>query len=134
MVEKDNTSDSIRYLPSPQTDERAGQLFSAEEQRILDHFNQKVASGGSLDDILDFLFDSTSSICPCDRISLAFLEENNRRVVSHWVKARYTPVVLGKGYAGDLEGSSLAQVVRSGQPRIIKSLEQYSAEHPPPNG
>jgi signal transduction histidine kinase len=130
MVEKDNTSDSIRYLPSPQTDERAGQLFSAEEQRILDHFNQKVASGGSLDDILDFLFDSTSSICPCDRISLAFLEENNRRVVSHWVKARYTPVVLGKGYAGDLEGSSLAQVVRSGQPRIIKSLEQYSAEHP----
>ncbi len=129
MVEKQNKSDSIRYLDSSHTDGRAFQ-FTAEERRILDHFNQKVAAGGSLNDILDFLFDSTSSICPCDRISLAFLEENNRRVVSHWVRARYKPVLLDAGYAGDLKGSSLTQVVRSGRPRIINNLEKYAHEHP----
>jgi signal transduction histidine kinase len=129
MKKPENIGDTIRYLSSPQIDERASQL-TTEERQILENFNQKVASGGSLDDILNFLFDTTSSICPCDRISLAFLEENNRRLVSHWVRARYTPVLLDAGYAGDLEGSSLASVVRLGQPRIINNLEQYAQEHP----
>jgi hypothetical protein len=51
-------------------------------------------------------------------------------VVSHWVRADYEPVLLQRGYTADLAGSSLAEVVARGVPRIIGDLEAYLAEHP----
>lgn len=104
--------------------------FSPEERRILDLINQKVASGQSLDDIMNFVFDTTRELYPCDRIGLSFIEEGNRRVVAHWTRALYEPVLLRKGYAEDLPGSSLNTVMHSGHPRIISDLEHYAQEHP----
>ncbi|MFA4975012.1 MAG: GAF domain-containing sensor histidine kinase [bacterium] len=106
------------------------QSFSVDERAILDQVNQKVAASESIERIIDFLFDSTEKIFPCDRIGLSLIEDEGRRVVAHYTRASYEPVLLSKGYAEDLQGSSLAEVVRRGVPRVISDLESYLKEHP----
>ena len=102
---------------------------SPQERLILDATISKIMSAESLDGIMDFLFDSLRSLSPCNRLSLAFVEEDGDRVVSHYTKADYEPLLLKKGYAGDLKGSSLERVLISRQPRIINDLAQYAREH-----
>lgn len=91
----------------------------------LEIINQKVAAHESVDDMLRFVFASTADISPCDRISLALLADNGRRVISHLTIADYEPVLLKKGYAEDLHGSSLRQVLERRTPRLINDLEEY---------
>jgi diguanylate cyclase (GGDEF)-like protein len=40
------------------------------------------------------------------------------------------PPKLGLGYSAPLEGSSLAEIIETGRPRIINDLEQYMRDHP----
>jgi hypothetical protein len=122
------TITTFRYLDLP-APVRDFVEFSAEESHVLAAVNQKVAAGTSLAEVMDFVFDATREICPCDRIGVAFLEDGDR-LVSHWVRAAYEPVLLATGYAESVVGSSLEQVIRSGRPRIIADLEAYLAEHP----
>ncbi|MFH1725795.1 MAG: GAF domain-containing sensor histidine kinase [Elusimicrobiota bacterium] len=104
--------------------------FSEKESAVLDTLNKKVAAAESLDRLLGFVFDSTRDIYPCDRLALAFVEENGRRVVAHTARAAYEPLVLGVGYFEDLRGSSLEKIIATGQLRIISDLEAYYDEHP----
>lgn len=119
---------NVRYV-DPAAVRRAAE-FSDEERAILHAINLKVAAAPSLDELMSFLFDMTGTILPCDRVSLAFLEEEGTRATAIWTRARYEPVLLEKGYAEDLQGSSLQQVVERGTPRIINDLEQYLSDHP----
>ena len=104
--------------------------FTAMERAALSEINSKVAAGNSLEAILAFIFEKAQSIIPCDRIGLAFLEEEGRRVVAHYAIARYEPLLLKKGYSAELEGSSLERVLKSGNPRVISDLAQYALAHP----
>jgi signal transduction histidine kinase len=92
--------------------------------------NQKVAAKQSLNDLADFLFEHTRALIPCDRIGLAFVDEGGRRVVAHYARAEYQPLLLTKGYVADLGGGSLEHVIKSGEPRIIDDLEQHARERP----
>jgi len=83
---------------------------------VLATVNQKVAANTSLADVMDFVFNATREICPCDRIGVAFLEDEDR-LVSDYVRASYEPVLLSTGYAEVLQGSSLRHVISTGQPR-----------------
>lgn len=103
--------------------------FTPQQQSVLDEVNQRIAAQQSLDALLDFLFDATRAISPCDRIGLAFLDEDNR-VVAHCVRAAYEPLLLGAGYAEDVQLGSLRRVVEQGWPRIIDDLEAYLAANP----
>jgi signal transduction histidine kinase/CRP-like cAMP-binding protein len=103
---------------------------SPKERVILDTINQKVMAAESLDAVMNFVFESVRKISQCDRFGLAFLEDGGARVVSHWAAADYEPILLRKGYAADLAGSSLAHVLESGKPRVINDLELYLKEHP----
>ena len=122
-------SRNLRYLDVEIPEGRNAE-FSPEEHHILDAINRKVAAAESLDEAMDFLFDSTREICPCDRLGLAFLEDGNQRVVAHWARALYEPLLLPKGFSQDLRGSSLEAVLDSGRPRIINDLKKYFEEHP----
>jgi hypothetical protein len=119
---------TLRYLDLPGS-VRDFVEFSAEESRVLATVNQKVAANTSLADVMDFVFNATREICPCDRIGVAFLEDEDR-LVSDYVRASYEPVLLSTGYAEVLQGSSLRHVISTGQPRVIDDLESYLAEHP----
>jgi signal transduction histidine kinase len=121
------TDSLVQYIPPEALRE---ETFSEEEQGILAQVNEYVAAQRTVEELVDFLFATTRSVCVCDRISVAFLEDDNRRVVSHYARATYEPLVLKEGYAADLRGSSLEEVFRTGAPRIIPDLEAYLQAHP----
>lgn len=102
----------------------------AREAEALELVNRKVAAGRSLDEVLDFLFRTTRDVCPCDRIGVAFLEEEGRRVVARRAVADYEPVLLGAGWAEDLAATSLGQVLGTEAPRILDDLPSYLAARP----
>ena len=127
-MDEDTTLTTLRYLDLPGA-VRDFVEFTAAENRALAAVNQKVAAGSTLAEVMNLVFDATREICPCDRIGVALLEDEGR-IVSHWVRASYEPVLLGGGYSEGLAGSSLAEVIASGRPRVIADLEAYLAEHP----
>ncbi len=104
--------------------------LAANEAGVVEKINQKVAARESLEDVLSFVFDSTRDISPCDRIGLALLEDNGGRIVAHHAVAAYEPLLLRKGYAEDLHGSSLRTVLEKRTPRIIGDLERYLSLNP----
>lgn len=104
--------------------------LTQDERTALDTINARVAAGESLDDIITFVFQETSEIFPCDRLSVAFLQDDESRVVSNTTHALYEPVLLKKDYAEDLQGSSLAAVLKTGRLRILNDLEAYLARKP----
>lgn len=124
-----DTSKILRFIEPGQIDAAASD-FTPEERSVLDTINRRVAAGESLAAIMDFFFDAGLDICPCDRIGLAFVEEGGQRVVSHWAKALYEPMLLTKGYVEDLRGSSLLAVQKTGRLRIINDLEGYLRRKP----
>jgi hypothetical protein len=99
-------------------------------RRTLDTINLKVAAAESLDRVMEFLFDATLDVCPCDRIGLAFVEEDGGRVVSRWVKATYEPLLLAHGYSEDMSGSSLEALLAGRKVRVIRDLAAYLEAHP----
>jgi hypothetical protein len=105
-------------------------LFPEDEQAILDNVNDKVAAKASLGELMEFLFGAVQELYPCDRIGLAFLDDDGRRITAHWTKALYQPVLLKEGYGEDLAHSSLRTVIDSACARIIYDLPRYEEEHP----
>lgn len=101
-----------------------------DERAVLRTINQKIAAKPSLNAVCDFLFEGTRTVIPCDRLGLAFVEEDGHRLLSQYARATYEPLLLTKGYVGDLRSSSLESVVKTGRPRIIDDLPRYLAEHP----
>jgi hypothetical protein len=104
--------------------------FSAEEIEILGRVNQKIAGARDLDHTLQYLFEATREITHCDRVSIAFLDDEQQRVFCHTAKADYEPLRLGPGYSEDLQGSSLEEVIHAGRCRLIGDLEEYARHHP----
>jgi signal transduction histidine kinase len=98
--------------------------FTAQERAALDNVNHRVASGDSLADVMDFVFESSRELFPCDRLSISFVQEDDR-VASHWTRALYTPLLLQPGYSEDLRQSTLARVRDTGCVRIIDDLNAY---------
>lgn len=52
--------------------------FSPHERRILESLACKVRAAETLDEVMNYLFETTRPICPCDRISLVFLEDDGQ--------------------------------------------------------
>jgi signal transduction histidine kinase len=120
---------TLRYL-DPFHGRAVRRRISDSERATLRMVNQKVAAKQSLNDLADFLFEGTRTLIPCDRIGLAFVDESGRRVFAHYARADYQPLLLTKGYTGDLKGGSLEHVIKCGEPRIIDDLEAHAREHP----
>jgi hypothetical protein len=120
---------TLRYL-DPFRGRSDVRKISEDERAVLRTINQKVAAKPSLNDVCDFLFEGTRAIIPFDRIGLAFVEEDGHHVLSHYARAVYQPLLLTKGYVGELRGSSLEGMIKTGQPRIIRDLERYLGDHP----
>jgi signal transduction histidine kinase len=121
----DRTPPTTAHFVDPFHDAQALTPITAEERTILRTVNQKIAARPSLRAIVDYLFDHTQGLIPCDRIGLAFVDERGERVTSYYNRASYSPLSLDKDYSEALQATSLSDVLRLGQPRIIGNLELY---------
>lgn len=119
---------TIEYL-DPYRDPEGLAPLTAEQRAVLRRVNQRIAAKPTLVDVVDFLFDETQDLIPCDRMSFAFVDDG-QRVTSRYTRADYEPVLLRTGYSEDLHDSSLERVLATGTPRLIGDLERYAREHP----
>ena len=94
--------------------------------RITTHINQ----GLLLDEILDKVFESFQGIIPYDRIGFSLIGEDHETVVARWARSNLEVVKLGSGFRAPLAGSSLQQILDTGEPRVINDLEAYLAGKP----
>jgi signal transduction histidine kinase len=120
---------AVTYV-DPFRDGAALKPIGPEARTLLRTVNQKIAARPSLRAIVDYLFDKTQVLIPCDRMGLAFVDEKGEYVTSYYNRAAYEKLYVNQGYRESLQGSSLLEVLRSGLPRIIGDLEAYGREHP----
>jgi len=120
---------AVRYV-DPFHDRQALTPIGGAERTILRTVNQKIAARPSLRAIVDYLFENTQALIPCDRMGLAFVDEHGQLVTSYYNRASYDRLFIDKDYAEALQGSSLSDVLRTGMPRIIDDLEEYLQAHP----
>jgi len=128
-TEKKQPQSSVAYV-DPFRDAGALRPIGPEERTLLRTVNQKIAARPSLRAIVDYLFDNTQQLIPCDRMGLAFIDERGELVTSYYNRASYERLHIDQGYREALRGSSLGDVMQSGLPRIIGDLEAYLEEHP----
>jgi diguanylate cyclase (GGDEF)-like protein len=95
----------------------------------LSRVTERVNSGMSLDEVLGFVYESLQSLIPHDRIGVALIEDGGT-VRARWARSTASEIHLGADYSAPLEGSSLQQVIATGEPRILNDLEAYLADHP----
>ena len=107
-------------IPGPEKGERL---------RVIGEINRKISAAENLEETVDYLFRETRGLLPCDRIAVAFFEEDGRRLTLQHVRADYPPLVK-KGYSADVSMGSLRPLFESGRPRIINDLEEYHRLNP----
>ena len=103
------------------------------ESRAISEVTERINTGMFFSEVLDHIYEHFQVIVPYDRIGVAVIEESEagRTLVrSHWNRAKYTPVLVGKGYAAVLERSSLQEIANTRQPRILNDLDDYLESHP----
>jgi signal transduction histidine kinase len=118
------------HFVDPFRDPQALTPITGEERAILRTVNQKIAARPSLCAIVDYLFENTQGLIPCDRIGLAFVDERGERVTSYYNRASYEPLAIDKDYSEALQQTSLQEILRTGQPRIIGNLKLYLEARP----
>ena len=101
----------------------------ARYEEVIAELLEQINLGRSYDDLLNSIYERLRGIVPYDRIAVALLEDAGTRL--HLVSCRSDGAVcLKTGYAAPVEGSTLHELLLTGQPRIINDLPDYLAKKP----
>jgi len=100
------------------------------ELHALLELTHEINQGLLLDEVLDKAYGTLQSVLPYNRLSVALLEHDGKLLRARWARADYPEIILDRGYAGLMKGSSLQGILASGEPRIINDLSAYLHLHP----
>jgi len=100
------------------------------EIRMLDSLTEKINLGLTLEEVLNYVFESFRAIIPYDRIGVAFLFDNGKTVEHKWTRTDAETIKLGNGYSLKLEETTLSNIITTGKSRIITDLEEYLKVRP----
>jgi signal transduction histidine kinase len=108
------------------------QTIKKRDQRfeLLTKITEKINAGLLLDEVLNHVFEVFHEFVPYQRIGCSLLEDNQQTVRAIWGRSTSPEIMLQVGYSAKLAGSSLRQIIETGEPRILNDLEAYLQEHP----
>ncbi|MCG8583676.1 MAG: sigma 54-interacting transcriptional regulator [Pirellulales bacterium] len=101
----------------------------ADFDRIVEQLVEQLNMGRSFDELFNSVYDQLHGLVPYNRIAVALLakETNLLRLTSCRSDGE---IALKVGYASRVDGSTLAPLLETAQPRIIDDLEEYLANKP----
>ncbi len=108
---------------------RVLELRDREMQKI-EKITAQINAGVLLDDILEIVYRDFRELIPYNRIGLSLIEDDGQTVRARWMKTDQPHMTITAGYSSPLAGSSLEEIVRTGQPRILNDLEDYLHHKP----
>lgn len=91
---------------------------------------QHALRGVLLDDVLTEVYQRFDGIIPYDRICCAFLADDGQHLTAYWAASNLPGTKIRPGYTQSIVGSTLMDVIASGQPRILNDLVAYLAAKP----
>ena len=100
-----------------------------EQSHLLD-ITERVNQGFFIGEVMEHIYDTFRPIIPYDRIGFALLESDGKIVRAQWARSDREKVLLQNGYSQRMNGSSLNQIILTGEPRVINDLEAYYVAHP----
>jgi len=103
---------------------------SYQELHQLDLLTVQIESGFLLDDVLERIFIDFRLLIPYNRMGVSLVEDDGSTVRAIWARTDLGPMEIQKGYSAPLKGSSLEQIMNTGEPRILNDLEQYLEQNP----
>ena len=95
------------------------------EVQKIEKITAQINAGVLLDDILEIVYRDFRELIPYNRIGLSLIEEDGQTVRARWAKTDQANPAITGGYAAPLAGSSLEEIILTGQPRILNDLEDY---------
>jgi formate hydrogenlyase transcriptional activator len=98
-------------------------------KHIVEHLLEQLNMGRSLDDLLTSIYTHLKGVVPYNRIAVALLNETGDVLRSIACRSD-GEVFLKVGFSATLEGSTLQQLLTTGQPRIINDLHGYLQAKP----
>lgn len=100
------------------------------ECKTLFRISEKINAGLTLEEVLDYVYDTMRELLPYDRIGFSLLEEEGTKVTAYWARSEAPEMRISRGYSAQLVGSSLELIIKTGEPRILNDLEEYLEKHP----
>ncbi|KHE93012.1 MAG: sensor histidine kinase/response regulator protein NtrY [Candidatus Scalindua brodae] len=104
--------------------------YKFDEVKMLHSLTEKINLGLTLEEVLNYVFESFRAIIPYDRIGVAFLFDNGKTVEHKWTRTDAETIKLGNGYSLKLEETTLSNIITTGKSRIITDLEEYLKVRP----
>ncbi len=102
--------------------------MEGKSEYLLHKITEEINSGKSFDDVFNLVYENLNKIIQYNRIGIAIVKDGNRLISR---KARSDgPIILDENFEEDIRGSSLEEVIKKGNPRIINDLEDYLRKKP----
>lgn len=96
-----------------------------QELATLTRITTRINAGLLLDEIMDGVFTDFRDVIPFDRLGFALLEDEGRVLRARWARTVLPTVHLPRGFSAPMVGSSLQDIIATGQPRVINDLHEY---------
>ena len=104
--------------------------FSVEEHDYLNSICKRSAKAKNLEELMELIYEMSVGMFPDERLSLAFIKDAGRRMVTLWSKAEYSPMLIEKGYTTELGRTSLTELLEKGGIRITNDFEAFLNDNP----
>lgn len=96
---------------------------------VISDLNNKIYAQTGFDEVLQYVFNACKPFIPYNRIGIAIISEDGKKIMALRARADH-PILLGRNYQEKLEHSTLADVIRTNEYRILNDLQQYLKDKP----
>ena len=96
---------------------------------VINDLNDRIYAQNGFDEVLQFVFHACKPFIPYNRIGIAIISDDGKKIIATRAKADY-PILLGRNYQEYLSQSSLSDVIRNNEYRILNDLSEYLKNKP----